>query len=363
MAAQRAVSSGLRTVIFDSGPVKDRRPQCGEVISRRALRLSGLTDVDGIIVHELESYRVYSPSGDSLAASSPALSIDRSKFEEELIERCMGMGVKIRPKEPVKDIAYTEGSWTISTKEGSSRARAVILAAGPVSPLSYKLGLGLNRELMMGLGARIAGKARGKSMDFFVSADMEGGYGWKFPRGHEMNIGICSRGNANYFFSRLLGKLGIKRDRISSFFGGPIPDGGPVYPLVGRSCVAAGDAGGFCHPVSKGGIHCSMISGVEASKSLISHLSGDDESLSRFDSKIREHPAFSKANVHRRDLLSSLQDDILDTITGITKGRDVFKIGRSGLMIESIKHPNLFPYAKKASSLFYRGLGWIDYTF
>jgi flavin-dependent dehydrogenase len=363
MAARTAASAGMKVAMFDPGPIEGRRSQCGEVISRRAIGYSGLDNLHGVIVHEMEYYRIISPSGGTLAARSPALSIDKSRFEMELIKRCEDLGVEMHPLEAVRDAGHGNDLWTVSTIKGLYKARSVILACGPHSPLMERFGLGSNSDMMIGFGARIPEEARTTNMDFFVSADMAGGYAWRFPRGDEINIGVCARGEVQIFFNRLLRRLGVKRERISSYFGGLIPDGGPIDHLVGSSCIAAGDAGGFCHPVSKGGVHCSMISGVEASKAMISHLSGDAQALARFDSSIREHPAFSSQNLQRRDLLSSLPDDILDTLTSITKGRDIFLIGKRGLVLQSMKHPNLLPYASKATTLFYGGMGWLDFTF
>lgn len=361
-AAWTAADGGFKVALIDPQPPRRRRPQCGEVISRRALEYSGLEE-EGIVVHEMDLYRIISPSGDMLSVRYPALSIDRSRFEEELIKRSIDLGADMRYGEAVNQAKFSRSHWVLRTRRGEYRTRSVILASGAVSPLNRLLGLGSNLELMMGLGARITGRDTGKHMDFFVSADMEGGYGWHFPRGHETNIGVCSRGNIRFLLNRLIRHLKISGSDLRSFFGGPIPDGGPINPLVGHCCVAVGDAGGFCHPVSKGGVYCSMISGVEAAKAIMSQLSGDEYALVRFDKDIREHPAFSISNIRWRDMLSSLPDGALDTITGITQGRDFLQMGRKGLMLGAIRHPELLSYLKEAGPLFSGGFRWLDYTF
>jgi flavin-dependent dehydrogenase len=216
---------------------------------------------------------------------------------------------------------------------------------------------------MKGIGAKVRRKDDSRMMDFYVKEELKGGYAWYFPRGGEVNIGIVTRHDPKKWFKWFVERMRIKEADIASWHGGPIPDSGPIDRFVGESVVAVGDCGGFSHPVSKGGIYCAMFTGREGARAMVDHLSGDPGSLERLDRYLRSHSGFSQMNIKRRDFLASMDDDTLDWITSIVKGRDVKKLDRKRIALEAMKRPQLYHIIMKGLSMVRSNRDWIDYTF
>jgi flavin-dependent dehydrogenase len=275
----------------------------------------------------------------------------------------MSEGVRIDLSTNAVSASKEKDLWSVKTNKGYFWARSVILAAGPVSHLNGNFGLSSNDSPMKGIGAKIKRKDDSNAMDFYVESDLKGGYGWYFPRGSEVNIGIVSRTDQRKWFEWFLKKIGVREKEIISWHGGVIPDQGPVKKFVGDSAIAVGDSGGFCHPVSKGGIYCALLTGREGAAAIVDHLSGDGSALQRFDRFLRSHSGFSEMNIKRRDFLADMDDPTLNGITSIMKGRDVQTVNKKVLALEALKHPSLYPFLKRGFSFVRTNRDWIQYTF
>lgn len=361
-AAAVLASMGLSTVLLDAREEPGVPIQCGEVISQKALAYSGLGDGEWI-VHELEGSRIFSLSGSFMGSRNRGFSIDRRLFDLELVRIAEAGGARAILSTNVISGSSTENGWRLRTKKGHLDARGVVLATGPVSHLNRMFGLGENREMMMGLGAKISRRDNSARMDFHVSSALVGGYGWYFPRGNEVNIGVVARKDLRSWFEWFIRKTSIRRDEIRSWHGGMVPDGGPIGKFTGASVVAVGDCGGFSHPVSKGGIHCAMLSGREGAKALADHLSGNDNALGDLERMVHDHLAFSFMNIRRRDLLSSIDDPTLDMLTSIARGRDIQDIDPKKTVIEALPRPGLYALVLKGLAMVQGGKEWMDYMF
>ncbi|MFW3146549.1 MAG: geranylgeranyl reductase family protein [Thermoplasmatota archaeon] len=361
-SAAEMSASGLSVLVLESKPEIGNPVQCGEAVSRRCLSYSDMNDGPWI-VHPIRSYRIHSPSGGYLTSSSDGCSIRRDFFDQELAGRAGESGAEIRTGTTVLSGRSIGDGWKLNTSNGSLGCRAVVLACGPVSHLNKKFGLSENVEFMLGLGAKIRRRDASEVMNFYTKGELEGGYGYYFPRETEVNIGLCARKSTGERLDLFMREQGIRRKEVISYHGGVIPDGGPLSKLTGRGVMAAGDCGGFCHPVSKGGIYCAMLSGREAGKGTVEYLSGDGEALERKEKLLREHPAFSRLNLKRRDLLASFNDRTLDEITEIVDGRDIKKLGRIEMAAKAALRPQLVNALKGGIGLVEKNLEWLDYTF
>ncbi|MGA1872286.1 MAG: NAD(P)/FAD-dependent oxidoreductase [Thermoplasmatota archaeon] len=361
-AAGISARSGMSTVLLEAKPEIGAPVQCGEGISDRTLAYSGIGEGDWII-HPIDGYRLFSPSGEHIGSRTRGFGIDRRLFDQELGRIAVNEGAVLKLDTNVINGAREDELWQIRTDRGSYSSRGVILATGPMSHLNPVFGLSRNIELMRGVGAKISRKDRSTKMDFYVKEELGGGYGWYFPRGNEINIGIAARGDLRRWFAWFRDRLGIRESEIRSWHGGIVPDGGPVEKFTGDAVAAAGDCGGFSHPVSKGGIYCAMLSGRETSKAMVEYLSGDRDALKEMDQKLRSHDAFSVMNIKRRDFLAGLDDGTLDGITSLAGGRDIQTINRKTAVMKAFSRPELYPILMKGLTMVQKGRHWLDYTF
>jgi flavin-dependent dehydrogenase len=99
-----------------------------------------------------------------------------------------------------------------------------------------------------------------------------GGYGWLFPKGDHVNVGIytsnpsvpLSKTQLRTYASRRLGAVDV--DDIRGF---PLAFGGARYPATHPRVLLAGDAGGFVEPLLGEGIHNAIKTGQAAAAAIV----------------------------------------------------------------------------------------------
>jgi flavin-dependent dehydrogenase len=124
----------------------------------------------------------------------------------------------------------------------------------------------------------------------FDFAPIAGGYGWLFPKGDHINIGVGgfvplgSGGEAMAYESvtrELLAgytrdKLGVELERVpqAHVSGQHLGLGGHAYAPRGR-VLLAGDAAGLVDPLTGEGIHSAVVSGQAAAAAILARLERD----------------------------------------------------------------------------------------
>jgi flavin-dependent dehydrogenase len=189
---------------------------------------------------------------------------------------------------------------TTVTKRGNEShisSLFVVGADGPDSTVGRYMGSN-NERFVLGLNENIPLEAmdKGRTLVFF-SPDVPGGYGWLFPRGKSINLGIgceapydrvMDRLNLkgiysqfkNKIFSMGLTKAGNYRDRFprGKMTAGLIPSSGMIENTVRGRFVLAGDAAGLSNPITGAGIYNAVLSADIISKALLKFMEeGDPE--------------------------------------------------------------------------------------
>ncbi len=103
-----------------------------------------------------------------------------------------------------------------------------------------------------------------------------GGYGWIFPKDKLANVGVGIDPHFGLNVMRVLSRFvkeviseGWVKEEILDRTGGWIPAEGIKKPVRGN-ILMVGDAGGFCHPITGGGIANAIITGKMAAEAIIS---------------------------------------------------------------------------------------------
>ncbi len=116
----------------------------------------------------------------------------------------------------------------------------------------------------------------------FFKDYIPGGYGWLFPKMHSANVGvgldpkfgINVMDALKKFFEELVAE-GFVENRVLKRTGGWIPAEG-LLKVVRNRVMLVGDAGGFCHPITGGGIANAVLSGSMCADAI---LEGSPESF------------------------------------------------------------------------------------
>jgi flavin-dependent dehydrogenase len=181
------------------------------------------------------------------------------------------------------------GSLRVSGNSGDGSAACIESRADELAaePAWYKRGFAL--EAMVPFEALPPELPAGdRPLDLvFDFAPISGGYGWMFPKGDHINIGVggfvprgiggaAEEGASHENVSRALlaaytrGKLGVELERVPQVHvsGQQLGLGGQAYVPRGR-VLLAGDAAGMVDPLTGEGIHSAIVSGQAASAAIL----------------------------------------------------------------------------------------------
>ncbi len=216
---------------------------------------------------------------------SPYCIIDHQRFCRLLWERSGARFVKARIREFTGSSVITNGD--------EFRAPLFIDATGWPGMLSAASRSAVDRQtrLTVAIEADVLGTGEGLHIHY-VPKIVSKGYGWVFPAGDELRIGVGSydRGlDLKQSLRRFLDHLGLE---------GKPSRGGVIPWFTAESVVgnvfAAGDAAGHCLPVTAEGIRMALGFGDSAGRILKSVVDGDQ----KLDAAAQEYRAV--CNLHRR---------------------------------------------------------------
>lgn len=363
-SAARALSdNGHSVLILESKDEVGVPVQCGEAVSMNTLEVSGLGTDGPWMVANFDGYRIVSPSGKSLFSRTEGANIRRDLFDRELSERATSAGAELRTGSPVSEVRRKDDLWKVRCLSDELLSRSVVVANGSF-PEHILDGHGtISHRTMRAMSFKMDIRDDTREIRFHVKGSLEGGYGWFFPRGDHANAGIVTYGNPRDELEWLLKKENVPKERIIGFSGGIIPVSGPVDPLVGEGCILAGDSMGAANPVSKGGVVGALMTGREGGEALSGYLDGDIVSLEAWRNTLFEHPSLSLLNLERTRVLSSLDDDVLNSLGEIFDGREVWSVRKTDVLKEILKRPPVLRSLRGALKLARGGREWARWAF
>jgi geranylgeranyl reductase family protein len=205
--------------------------------------------------------------------------IIRREFDHHLLERAAAAGADVRWGIRVTGVTEGAGGVRVETERGTFGAPLVIGAGGHRCPVARALGEVSEREevvvaqesetrLAPAWAARLAPHMA--APEIYVEPDLRG-YGWYFPKGDFLNIGVGCTGGAD-------GSLPRRRDALVQALraAGRLPAGLAIEPFKGHAYVVrrqaprrlhgdhfclVGDAAGLARDLSGEGIGPAIRSG------------------------------------------------------------------------------------------------------
>lgn len=202
----------------------------------------------------------------------------RSEFDRLLADKACEAGAQLREGCCVESASFHDDGVELQTSQGPIRAGFVVASDGATSTMARLAGWKRLEMLVPALEcelpasasdhARFDGIAR---FDFDMPPD---GYGWVFPKGDHLGVGI---GGFGPNFRKLdlkkelrgyLHKLGLSLPEKQQVYGYVIPVSPREDGFVRRRVFLVGDAAGFADPMSAEGISAAIVSGRLAATAL-----------------------------------------------------------------------------------------------
>ncbi|UCF12331.1 MAG: NAD(P)/FAD-dependent oxidoreductase [Thermoplasmatales archaeon] len=271
--AKRIAREGFKIALFEEHKRIGLPLKCAGLVTSRIFRILNFPKTK-VVQNEIYGAHIYSPSGEVITIGGNkvhALVINRSQFDEEIINNAIKNGAEI----------YLESRTTYAKKRNNTiqldilkkektnqiNCSLLIGADGSKSKIREVFRFPQPTEFLKGIGAEVTNtNLNPKFVEIFLGQNIaQGLFAWIIPinkDGSEARIGLCidsnSKNTLRQCFNRLLKVKQLQNVKITKHIGGYIPLG-PLKKTVESNIMLVGDAAAQVKPTSGGGIYPGLL--------------------------------------------------------------------------------------------------------
>lgn len=296
-AAHRLASAGARVVLLDRQRFPRDKP-CGGGLTMRGVDLLPF-DVSPVVEDRVDRVllRLRFARESELRFGAPiALMTQRRLLDHFLVERAGAAGADVRDGVRVRGVeADGDAAMTVDTDSGRLRADVVLGADGANGVCAKALGLGADRAFAIAYEGnlpfeRVAAAGHRGRITLEVGT-VPGGYGWVFPKGDHVNLGVggwAGEGpRLREHLARLCAAHGVGIDDLGGLRGHRLPMR-RTWGMSARGRAAAiGDAAGLVDPLSGDGMFEAILSAKLACEAALDVLAGRAPGLEPYAGRLR----------------------------------------------------------------------------
>ncbi len=289
--AYRLARAGARVLLIDKARFP-RDKACGGGLTLRAVKELpfSVAPVVEDVVRRVECRLRYDRSF-TRGSRDLCLMTQRLRLDHFLVEQATAAGVAFRDGARVA----VESDTGLSLDGEPIEVSALVGADGANGTTARVLGLGDEIVHGVALEGNVShehvDKQRYAARMVLEFGVVPGGYGWVFPKGDHVNVGVggwASIGpDAREHLRVLCERHGIDPSRVTNTRGHRLPMRRPGARLARGRALLVGDAAGLVDPVSGDGIYEALVSGRLAAAAIRELLEGSSEDLESYDSEVR----------------------------------------------------------------------------
>jgi geranylgeranyl reductase family protein len=295
-AARILAREGASVLLLDRARFPRDKP-CGGAVT---LRAAGCQDLDlspvveRIVMGARFSLRL-GETFDRRYEEPLTYMTQRRRLDAFLVEAAVAAGATFQDGEPVRavEVSPNGGSGsgvTVRTERGSYSACALIGADGANGVVGRDTGTRPEMEVAVALEGNVPyPDGVPERWREFVGLDLgglAGGYGWVFPKGDHLNVGVGAWKYAAFTLrpklAGLCARYGFDPYGLEGLRGHHLPVRVPGSTIARGPVAVVGDAAGLVDPLSGEGIHMAFMSGRLAAKAALRMLAGEADDLSAY---------------------------------------------------------------------------------
>jgi geranylgeranyl reductase family protein len=282
---------GARVLLVDKAVFPRDKP-CGGGLTLRAVRQLPV-DPGPVVEHEVDrmAFRLgWRSHFERVGGRGPfVLMTQRRRLDQYLAEQAVAAGADFR--DGVRATVGTDPRGLSLKIDGSElRPRVIVGADGANGTTARALGLGGPITHGVAYEGNAPFEERYRRLAVIELGTIPGGYGWVFPKGDHVNVGV---GGWEAEGPRLRGHLaelccrhGIDGDALESVRGHRLPlRRGGFVPARGPSLLV-GDAAGLVDPLTGDGMYEAFVSARLASAAVLDMLAGRAETVDAYAGRL-----------------------------------------------------------------------------
>jgi geranylgeranyl reductase family protein len=297
--AYRLATAGARVLLLDRARFPRDKP-CGGGVTLRAVRELPFS-IDPVVeqVVSIAELRLGFKRTAERGRGPLAYMTQRRRLDHFLVEKAVGAGVDFRDGAKVSGVMAENGGVVVSA-DGETFAGEALVGADGVNGVSARsLELGGNKTIGVALEANVPNRKidAGRYRDRFVLelGTVPGGYGWVFPKGDHVNVGVggwdTQGPHLRTHLEDLCREHEIRLDDLEEVRGYRLPCRKHDSQLARGRALVVGDAGGLIDPLTGDGMFEAFLSGRFAAGEIRDLLAGKLEALDGYGTRLTRHLA------------------------------------------------------------------------
>jgi len=300
-AARLLAREGASVLLLDRARFPRDKP-CGGGVTLRAAAVQDL-DLSPVVERTVYGARFslrLGPSFDRRFREPLTYMTQRCRLDAYLAQAAAEAGADFHDGEPVRGVEAPRNGGsgpgalvplvTVRTAAGSYTGRLVIGADGANGVVGRAAGIDALFEEALALEGNVPYPSDDPDgWQELVALDLgglAGGYGWVFPKGDHLNVGVGAWKYAAFTLRpkllQLCRRYGFDPEEMTGLRGHHLLVRVPGSPIARGPVALVGDAAGLLDPLAGEGIHMAFASARLAARAALRYLAGEDADLSAY---------------------------------------------------------------------------------
>jgi geranylgeranyl reductase family protein len=286
--AHRLAGAGARVLLADKARFPRDKP-CGGGLTMRAVRELPV-DPGPVVEHVVErmAFRLrYGRSFERGRGKPLILMTQRRRLDHFLAEQAAAAGADFRHGVKVGGVETREDGVRLLVNGEPVEAGILVGADGANGLTARSLGLGGEPTLGVAFEGNVpygaADAARYRGLALIELGTVPGGYGWVFPKGDHVNVGVGGWEHVGPTLRTRLRELcerhAIDPGAVESLRGHRLPLRRPGAALARGRALLVGDAAGLVDPISGDGMYEAFVSARLGAEAALEVLAGRAETV------------------------------------------------------------------------------------
>jgi geranylgeranyl reductase family protein len=279
-AAYRLAQAGATVLLVDKATFPRDKP-CGGGVTGRAVRLLPFS-IEPVVEETVDRLDVrlrYGPRFERAARKPLAYMTQRKRLDHFLLQQAAAAGADVRDGVKVADVRAN----ALTVDGAEVHARIVIGADGCNGTTARALDLAGEIVHGVALEANFPHDPRFAHAMVLELGVVRGGYGWVFPKGDHINLGVGGDESEGPSLRKQLRQLchmhGVDPDAATDTRGYRLPQRRAGSSLARGTTAVIGDAAGLVDPFSGDGMYEAFLSAQLVSDAALAVLAGRADGL------------------------------------------------------------------------------------